>query len=85
MTSVYETLRLDVLDGASGEGRGWVLFVRRGMRTWCQMCHQHEQHTREYKKISSSVPTVTASLERTLVQVLAGMVLNLQQGVSGHV
>lgn len=85
MTSAYEALRLDVHTGVPGRGRGWVLLVRRGMRSWCEVCHQHDQQVSEAEKNKSSVSMVSASLERTVVQVLAGMVLKLQEGVSSHV
>ena len=85
VTSLYETLRLDVLDGASGQAQGWVLFVRSGMRSWCEVCHQDAQQPQMREKVPPSDPSVATPFERTLIQVLAGMVLNLQQGVSGHV
>ena len=83
--SHYETLRLDVLDGASGQGQGWVLFVRSGMRSWCEVCHQQAQQPQVREQVTPSVPSVATPFERSLIQVLAGMVLNLQQGVSCHV
>ena len=85
VTSLYETLRLDVLEGASGQAQGWVLFVRSGMRSWCEVCHQDAQQPQMREKVPLSDPSVATPFERTLIQVLAGMVLNLQQGVSGHV
>ena len=83
--TLYETLRLDVINGASGQAQGWVLFVRSGMRSWCEACHQHAQQPQVHLKVPPSVPPVATPFERTLIQVLAGMVLNLQQGVSCHV
>jgi hypothetical protein len=83
--SHYETLRLDVLDGPSGQAQGWVLFVRSGMRSWCEVCHQQAQQPQVREPVPSSVPSVATPFERTLIQVLAGMVINLQQGVPCHV
>jgi hypothetical protein len=83
--SLYETLRLDVLDGASGQAQGWVLFIRSGMRSWCEVCHQDALQPQAREQVPPSDPSVATPFERTLIQVLAGMVINLQQGVSGHV
>ena len=85
MIDHYETLRLDVINGASDQGMGWVLLVRSGMRSWCEACHPQIQQPQRYKKQSSPVTRGAALVEHTLIQVLAGMVLNLQQGVSYHV
>ena len=85
MITLYEELRLDVISGAPGHGQGWVLFVRNGMRSWCEVCHRHGQQPKVHERPPPSAPTVVTPLERTLIQVLAGMVLNLQQEVSCHV
>lgn len=85
IVSLYETLRLDVIHGASGQAQGWVLFVRSGMRSWCEECQQQAQQSQLSQKMSSSVASGATPLEHTLIQVLAGMVLNLQQGGSCHV
>ena len=85
VTSLYETLRQDVLDGASGQAQGWVLFVRSGMRSWCEVCHQQAQQPQVREPVPPSALSVATPFERTLIQVLAGMVINLQQGVSCHV
>jgi len=83
--SHYETLRLDVLDGASGQAQGWVLFVRSGMRSWCEVCHQQAKQPQVREPVPPAVASVATPFERSLIQVLAGMVINLQQEVSCHV
>lgn len=85
MTSRYETLRQDVLNGASGQAHGWVLFVRSGMRSWCEVCQQQAQQPQVHQKETLSIPSMATPVERTLIQILAGMVLHLQQGGSCHV
>lgn len=82
--SLYETLRLDVVKRASSHGHGWVLFIRSGMRSWCDVRHQQTQELETQKDIPPAVPNAAMPFEHTLIQVLAGMVLNLQQEVSCH-
>jgi len=80
VVSHYEALRLDVINGASSQVEGWVLFVRSGMRSWCEHCQQSQQPPVFSQRTQPVAVPVVTPLENALVQVLAGMVLNLQQG-----
>ena len=83
VVSLYEALRFDVVNGHSGQG--WALLVRRGMRSWCDKCRAAEYQPRQSEKEASSKPIFTTSLEQGLVEVLAGMVINLQPEGMYHV
>ena len=82
IVSLYETLRLDVINGHSGQG--WALLVRRGMRTWCDQCRAAEQQPGVSEKEVSLKSIFTTPLEQSLVEIIAGMVLNLQPEDTCH-
>jgi len=77
-------LRFDVISGESGvDGQGWALLVRRGMCSWCDSQQSDTQKQKKLITVPNSI--VTESFEQSLVEVFAGMVLNLQSQEVCHV
>lgn len=78
----YERLRTHVISGSATQAHGWLLFIRDGMRAWSDAC-QAQPAMRQTPRSGTVpfTPAVPESVGEAAVQVLANMVLNLQQEV----
>lgn len=70
----YEILRAHVINASPNQGQGWVLLIRYGMLSWCQM-------DLALPCVPRSLPTETmpGGGAQSAIQVLAGIVLHLYQ------
>ena len=76
----YETLRAHVLNQRESPDCGWAVFVRHGLLAWA-MAMQETPRTEVPTSDVSRTQAGSMSLDRRVIQVLAGMVLQLQQEV----
>ena len=75
----YERLRASVLSGSPRREAGWAVFLRRGMWAWCQT--GDERLPAVPAPAAGPAPRPVPAVETLLIQVLAGMVLAVQQEV----
>jgi hypothetical protein len=75
----YERLRAGALGALQPWGWGWVLFLRDGMWAWCQACGEPLQAV--HAKFSGTPRRLFNTADAQLIQILAGMVLAVQQEV----
>lgn len=73
----YEQLRAGVLGASLHWGEGWALFRRGGMWAWCQA--GGEPHRGVPAPSAGPQRRLSTTTDARLVQVLAGMVLAVQQ------
>ena len=78
----YEALRSQVVAGSAPQAEGWAVFVRQGLLAWGQACQAlpASPGARSHRPAPQGLPPF---LQPAVVQVLASMVLQLQQEV-GH-
>lgn len=80
----YETLREHVVHARPGPDHGRGLLVRRGLLAWSQTA-QECILSPPAKRLSSAAVMVPDHLSLSLIQMLAGMVLQLHDEVAEHV
>lgn len=79
----YETLRAHVINARPYQGLGWVLFMRYGMLTWCEMDRALPGvHQSLLTDVTGPILMMPESVGQAAIQVLAGMVLHLQHEVA---
>lgn len=80
MIAGYEALRAQVLASRPAPERGWAVLIRRGLLAWSAALNG------EIRRVATvhrrTTPPLPTHLNRPVVQVLAGMVLQLQAEVS---
>lgn len=76
----YETLRAHVVEERPTQNCGWAMFVRHGLLAWA-MAMQETPRTGAPASDVSRTQARSMSLDRRVIQVLAGMVLQLHQEV----
>jgi hypothetical protein len=77
----YESLRECVLQAGRGGDQGWTLLMRCGLLAWARAA----QELAPKQRVAPLNPPVTVTpdhLSAPLVQVLAGMILHVQQEVA---
>ncbi len=81
VTERYESLRTGVLQADRGDEQGWVLLMQCGLLAWARACREHSPKA-PIEPLSPSVAVIPDQLSAPLIQVLAGMVLHLQQEIA---
>ena len=77
----YESLRAGVLKTSQGRDQDWALLMRCGLLAWARAA----QPLAPKEPVAPLIPPVTVvpdNLSAPLVQLLAGMVLHLQQEIA---
>lgn len=77
----YESLRQCVLQAGRGGDQGWTLLMRCGLLAWARAC-QELAPKQQAAPLNPPVAAIPDHLSAPLVQVLAGMVLHVQQEVA---
>jgi len=76
----YEILRAHVINASPNQGQGWVLFIRYGMLSWCQMDLALPCVPRSLPAdVTMPTETMPGGGAQSAIQVLAGIVLHLYQ------
>ena len=75
----YEVLRAQVVSGTASQAEGWAVFVRQGLHAWGQACQPLASPGAIPHR--PAPPGIPPFLQPAVVQVLASMVLQLQQEV----
>ncbi len=74
----YETLRAHVVEERPTQDCGWAVFVRHGLLVWA-MAMRETPRTEASTSHVSRTQAESMPLDRRVIQVVAGMVLQLQQ------
>ena len=77
----YETLRADILAAQPCLDHGWGLFLYRGMLAWSQSHNPQAGGPPRPSRDLGNRP-LPEGLNRSVIQVLAGMVLQVQQEIA---
>ena len=77
----YESLRECVRQAGRGGDQGWTLLMRCGLLTWAWAC-QELAPKQPVAPLNPPVAVIPDHLSAPLVQVLAGMILHVQQEVA---
>jgi hypothetical protein len=77
----YESLRECVLQAGRGGDQGWALLMRYGLLAWARACQQLAPK-QPIAPVNPPVAVIPDHLSTPLVQVLAGMILHVQQEVT---
>lgn len=75
----YEHLRASVLSGSPRREAGWAVFLHRGLWAWCQTVD--ERPPAVPAPAAGPPPWRAIAADAALIQVLAGMVLAVEQEV----
>jgi len=77
----YESLREGIFQAGRGGDQGWALLMRCGLLAWARACQEHTPKQR-LAPLNPAVAVIPDHLSAPLVQVLAGMILQVQQEVA---